>query len=69
MSQLPIDIWWKIMKIVWKDYRLFTLVLRYKKQKCPILSTMHLNIEHIGYGFLSNDLYMMRTLCKTTKKW
>jgi hypothetical protein len=69
MTQLPVDIWWIILKMVWKSISHHRTNLKdYNgKSKFAYRSILFGRGEKLGFG-ITNDLYMMRTLCKTTKK-
>jgi hypothetical protein len=67
MAQLPVDIWWIILKMVWKlcydpDFDLGN----HNSYENSRLS--YLNYENKFGSGITSDLYLMRCLCKTTKR-
>ena len=67
MTQLPVDIWWIIMKKMWKlnydpDFNL-RIHNSYENGRLSYLNYE----EKFGRG-ITSDLYLMRCLCKTTKR-
>jgi len=67
MAQLPVDIWWIILKTFWKLY--------YDPDFDPGIHNSYengrlsyLNCENKFGSGITSDLYLMRCLCKTTKR-
>jgi hypothetical protein len=68
MTQLPVDIWWIILKKFWKSYCLVSFNPgNHKNYENAKRSYLYEDVTVMGTG-ITNDLYLMRTLCKTTKK-
>jgi len=67
MSALPVDIWWIILKMVWKDNIYGFQPREHKDITNPFPSKIPNYTKKFG-DWVTNDLYIMRTLCKTTKK-
>jgi len=70
MTQLPVDIWWIILKKFWEDvssYKFYPYKHRNNANAFPSLSVS--SSEKICMGdWITLDLFVMRSLCKTTKK-
>ena len=60
--QLPVDIWWKIITINWKDKHL------YHNKNHPMMSNQLFKNMNICGKEITTDLFIFRKLCKTTKR-
>lgn len=60
--KLPIDIWWKIIIINWKDKYL------YHGMNNPMISKQIFKDINIFGKNITTDIFIFRKLCKTTKR-
>jgi hypothetical protein len=66
MTQLPVDIWWIILKIVWKDKDFNPK--DYNHPETPYKSSYTCKFYKTIGTSVTSDLFIMRRLCKTTKR-
>lgn len=69
MSKLPVDIWWIIMKMVWRGKWDLSKYTNYQNAYESYNTFKYLKDQGIGTTpVMTYDLFQMRMLCKTTKR-
>lgn len=66
-NKLPVDVWWLILKKLWEDYPNFN-IQRYSHPETPFTSSNVCKNMRIMGKHVTSDLFIMRRLCKTTKR-
>jgi hypothetical protein len=67
MTQLPVDIWWIILKKFWENNGSYECIPRKYNKGGIIFRSVLYDAKVIG-AWVTSDLFLMRNVCKTTKK-